>query len=118
MKPITFPDSFQVSITVDVPPNILEKTAKEAGGFYMDRILSSLQAVSIRKTVSHLGYVLDGRGSVELYLVIPRDGLTPERVKQALLDNDGYFAHGIVISTNELYTRGIRGSQKYETVVV
>ena len=114
------PNSFHISITVYVPPDLSEDTAVKAGEFYVNRVLNSLGISSHRPPeVSHYGYRLDdNRGHVELYFAVPRDGLTAESVEQTLHDNANFFAHGILESTGELYTHGITGSQKYRTVVV
>lgn len=114
------PDSFHIATTVYVPPDLSEDTAVKAGKFYINRVLNSLGISNHRKPeVSHHGYRLeDNRGHVELYFAVPRDGLAVESVEQTLRDNANFFAQGIVESTGELYTHGIRGSQKYKTVVV
>ena len=83
----------------------------------MGRVLNSLGVRDHKPDVRLDGYEPDNHGSVSLYYVVPRDGLTAESLEQALCDNVNFFAQGIVLSTHELYTRGISGSQKYETVV-
>ena len=70
-----------------------------------------------RREVAHNGYGLDERGEVGIYLVFPSNGFAPDSIEKAVRENVRFLAQGIVVSTRELYTRGISGSQKYETVV-
>jgi len=101
-----------------LPPNLPEDVAKSAGMFYIDRILNSLGIKNPRRNeVSHNGDGIDGHGNINVYFEILPDGLIPGSIEQTVRDNVRFLAQGIVVSTGELYTRGISGSQKYETVV-
>lgn len=109
------PDEFHVSTKIKPPRNLPEPIVKAAGSFYIMRVLGYLN-LKPESSYPKVDYDETEQAFIKASFVIPRDGLVPEAVEQALRENANFFAHGIVLNTGELYSRGTRGGDKYETV--